>query len=317
MSMYRLHPLYEVPSPSVSTTMYHLHPLITSPDMSSQSQSKLPNDRRGRLYQRQMKLIDQLNTLLAATGSLADQAATSATSSSSSTAATKAATKAAPKMAKQGQIQSSTDAARQVTDLSVVVQCNPTDPPLATLFVAQHLQNMGLNVCICQHWHSSLGSAPQGFKSTSGCSNAYNLRLTLVWSDTKHTTGTVSAADGGSLLHDFNVARFLARSFSLLYPQSVEDIVSMEDLIDTALTFKKATSKDKKNALKSINMRIGKSGYLCGTDPSLADACLWAALYEETLVLPSNIKRWNEAMSQLKQANDVLALTSPLSTSNA
>ncbi|EGD73302.1 hypothetical protein PTSG_05017 [Salpingoeca rosetta] len=173
-SMYKADAMYQEPQPPVTDVMYRMDPLINVPSTEQGQQPKLPNDRRGRLYQRQMKNLANLQHLLTMTNSLLGVGPTGAAPTAPSAA----------KQGKHGQVQPGADQAAKIKGMSVVVRCKPSNPPYATLLLVEQLKAQGLNVCTPQFWHSSLGAAPDSFKPTGPCASAdCDLRLTIIWAN--------------------------------------------------------------------------------------------------------------------------------------
>lgn len=107
-----------------------------------------------------------------------------------------------------------------------------------------------------------------------------------------------------------NVARFL---FRLLGSEPKDPIVAtqLDSWVDTAFfQLAEGGSKERAAVLRSLNSTLGRSIWLLGHEPSLADiACACCILQDsKALSTPANVQRWLQACRNLEHFHCITPL---------
>lgn len=193
--------------------------------------------------------------------------------------------------------------------LDVVVSASPDSPPWSLWPLRRLLSRHGRVLFGC-HTHSSVASLPLHLAAV-GCENglssadprtSYDVALTLVW---KQVDGDcevmVSPLLQAAIVGEVNFIRYLGRllnpSYEALDAGSATEVDHWLSQVHHGILHGK--NKEQQAVLKALNTQLGKTPYVQGSQPGLADIALWSALLRMRLSsgAPSNVKKWLKALS--------------------
>ncbi|KAI5097344.1 aminoacyl tRNA synthase complex-interacting multifunctional protein 2, partial [Silurus meridionalis] len=198
----------------------------------------------------------------------------------------------------------------------IVINANPASPPLS-LLVLHGLLCQSYRVLSSVHTHSSISSVPPQLLTCLGPRHAesysrqqFQLGFTLIWKDVpkvqmKYSTQSMCPIEG-----EANVARFLFRLLGL-EPKDPIVATQLDSWVDTAFfQLAEGGSKERAAVLRSLNSALGRSAWLLGHEPSLADiVCACCILREgQALSTPANVQRWLQACRNLEHFHCIAPL---------
>jgi len=204
--------------------------------------------------------------------------------------------------------------------LDVVISADPSQVPLSLLILCSQLCE---NFAVLQatYVHSSVsGTVPaslQNLLSSNGSLKRANaqIAITLVWK--KVTNGPhliVDPTQQTPIMGEVNIARYLMR---LLQPgcdlSNIVKATQIDELLDLAqLQLLNGNTKERAAGVRSLNSSLGKSDWLLGGEPCMADAIVWSAIQQsgQAASPPSNVKKWLALCSKHSMFKKALSLIS-------
>jgi len=182
----------------------------------------------------------------------------------------------------------------------IVIYAHPDRLP-ATPWALQ--KTIGDAVLIRTHCHSSYqGRLPTDVlndNENANRSKGVKLIFTIIFKCVKDCEMMVDPISQIHITGEANLLRYVTRMFPLFKSLSVFQETLCDqytDLICTSLISGK--SKDKQNALKSINVLLGKQNLIICEMVTAADFALHAALEKCELSLPSNVQKWQKHVAE-------------------
>ncbi|XP_077490610.1 aaRS-interacting multifunctional protein 2 isoform X1 [Amblyomma americanum] len=304
--MYRVKPIYkEIASVELPTCMYRVPSVYGETRAASIPNGEMPSsdtqDLVAELEQRQQQLLERLNHLRKLvenikTSQPSKQQDSAGMVSAQVTAVSTSVPTAAGK--KSGSL------------VDIVVSASPDNPPWS-LWPLRRLLSRQKRVLLSCHTHSSVSELPSNLASLAagpekGISAAprtsYDLALTLVWKQVDQDCEVmVSPLLQAAILGEVNLIRYLGRLLSPSYEAADAATATEVDhwlsLAHHGLIHGK--NKEQQAVLKALNAQLGKTSYVLGSAPGLADIALWSALLQTNLSsgAPSNVKMWLKALA--------------------
>ncbi|XP_074647967.1 aminoacyl tRNA synthase complex-interacting multifunctional protein 2-like isoform X2 [Tubulanus polymorphus] len=199
----------------------------------------------------------------------------------------------------------------------IVINCSPSSRPLS-LCILYELMKTRCRVLTASHLHSSINDSASLAKFNdlfvaNGSSRLdHEVALTLIWKEMKHGPSMMVNAHSQSLIcGEVNIARYIGRLLSI-YDDDSSDIVTATE-IDTCLELAgqivTGSGKEKASAIRTLNVKLGKSRYLVGEEFSLADIVTWSAIHQSNQAesAPSNVKKWMKQCNALPQFQSAIS----------
>lgn len=201
--------------------------------------------------------------------------------------------------------------------VDIVVSASPDHPPWS-LWPLRRLLSQHMRVLFACHTHSSVGALPAELSflaagPDSGPSAesrmSHDLALTLVWKQVDQNCEVmVSPVLQAAIVGEVNLIRYLGR---LLNPSYESGDAATATEVDHWLSLAHhgiihGKNKEQQAVLKALNAQLGRTPYVLGSVPGLADIALWSALLQANLACgaPSNVKKWLKTLS----TNPIFAL---------
>lgn len=106
-----------------------------------------------------------------------------------------------------------------------------------------------------------------------------------------------------------NIARFLFSLFGQKYNAVTSTLI--DSWVDTAIfQLKEGSNKEKAAVLRSMNVSLGKTPWLVGSELTVADIVAWCALQQtgSSNAVPVNVHKWMKSCENLAPFNSVLRL---------
>ncbi|CAH1794352.1 unnamed protein product [Owenia fusiformis] len=299
--MYKLKPYY-APNDTlpVSQCMYKL-PSYYKTEKEADTSGKEMNmgDPLVSLEERQEAILQRLDNLKAEVEKLTQQKSAVSSSSSSVTGTT-------------------TSLPNNLGDglLDVVISASPENPPLS-LFVLHQFLSKQYSVIAKSHIHSSVKGVPENLctifhNGGSGARMDHQIGLTLMWKNVPLGPTMMVSANTQSPVHgEANIARYMARLLNQLYENlDITMVTEIDNWIEQSnKQLINGSSKEKAAMMRSLNSHLGRSDWLVGSDVSLADICVWAALQQTKQgdSAPSNVKKWLKVCNDRNEFKTVLS----------
>ncbi|KAL1472942.1 hypothetical protein MTO96_022713 [Rhipicephalus appendiculatus] len=289
--MYRVTPIYEeIASVELPNCMYRVASVYGETSTTNIPNGVMPIDDTGNmvaeLERRQQQLLERLNHLK----ELMDNVTAKSTSLQPIPGgAVKAATVPARAPMQVGKRTSSL--------VDIVVNASPDHPPWS-LWPLRRLLSQHMRVLFACHTHSSVGALPA------------NLSFLAAGPDTvdENCEVMVSPVLQAAIVGEVNLIRYLGRLLSPSY-ESGDAATATE--VDYWLSLAHhgvihGKNKEQQAVLKALNAQLGRTPYVLGSVPGLADIALWSALLQSNLAsgAPNNVKKWLKTLS----TNPIFAL---------
>ncbi|KAI5619254.1 aminoacyl tRNA synthase complex-interacting multifunctional protein 2 isoform X1, partial [Silurus asotus] len=199
----------------------------------------------------------------------------------------------------------------------IVINANPVSPPLS-LLVLHELLCQSYRVLSSVHTQASISSVPLQMLTCLGPRHAesyshqqFQLGFTLIWKDDSWVdTAFFHTQSMCPIEGEANVARFLFRLLGL-EPKDPIVATQLDSWVDTAFfQLAEGGSKVRAAVLRSLNSALGRSAWLLGHEPSLADiVCACCILREgQALSTPANVQRWLQACRNLEHFHCIAPL---------
>lgn len=309
--MYRVTPIYqEIASVELPTCMYRVASVYGGTSAANMPNGVMPIDDTGdmvaELERRQQQLIERLNHLKG----LVDNVAAKSTSRQpipGGTAETATVPARAPMQVGK----------RTGSLVDIVVNASPDHPPWS-LWPLRRLLSQHMRVLFACHTHSSVGALPANLSFLAAGPDrgpltesrmSHDLALTLVWKQVDENCEVmVSPMLQTAIVGEVNLIRYLGRLLSPSY-ESGDAVTATE--VDYWLSLAHhgvihGKNKEQQAVLKALNAQLGRTPYVLGSVPGLADIALWSALLQANLACgaPNNVKKWLKTLS----ANPIFAL---------
>uniref|UniRef100_A0A0B6Z311 AIMP2 thioredoxin-like domain-containing protein n=1 Tax=Arion vulgaris TaxID=1028688 RepID=A0A0B6Z311_9EUPU len=205
--------------------------------------------------------------------------------------------------------------------LDLVICADPASIPLSLIVLCENLSNQH-KVLKSTFVHSSVSaeSVSDKFRSLLTSNNGIkrdncDLAINLIWRKVPNGPQlVVDPTKQTTIEGEANIARYLTR---LLNPSHEEDDIVTATLIDEILDLAQlqlldGKTKEKTAAVRTLNSMLGKSDWLIGSEPSVADVVCWSALHQtnQASSSPANVKKWLNLCSQHKLFKSVSGLLS-------
>ncbi|OWF46474.1 uncharacterized protein LOC110455700 [Mizuhopecten yessoensis] len=184
----------------------------------------------------------------------------------------------------------------------IVINADPENPP-AIVFVLFTLLRERCRVYGSSLVHSSVNNVPDQLRNLfseqdNNCPRGnHQVALTIIWKKVENgPTLIVSPHKQTAIQGEANIARYIMRLINQDYDNS--DVVAttqVDDWLDSAQQqLHRGNTKEKAAAVKSLNARLGRNDWLVGSEISLADMVMWAALFQTNQMsnAPTNVKKW-------------------------
>uniref|UniRef100_L7M307 Putative aminoacyl trna synthase complex-interacting multifunctional protein 2 n=1 Tax=Rhipicephalus pulchellus TaxID=72859 RepID=L7M307_RHIPC len=307
--MYRVTPIYEaIASVELPNCMYRVASVYG--ETANIPNGVMPTDDMAdmvaELERRQQELLERLNHLK----ELVDNVAAKSTSLQPVTGgAVRAAT--VPARAPMRVVK------RTGSLVDIVVNASPDHPPWS-LWPLRRLLSHHMRVLFACHTHSSVGTLPANLSFlAAGPDNgpssesriSHDLALTLVWKQVDENCEVmVSPVLQTTIVGEVNLIRYLGRLLSPSY-ESGDAVTATE--VDYWLSLAHhgvvhGKNKEQQAVLKALNAQLGRTPYVLGSVPGLADIALWSVLLQANLAsgAPNNVKKWLKTLSM----NPIFAL---------
>ncbi|KAH7943566.1 aminoacyl tRNA synthase complex-interacting multifunctional protein 2 [Rhipicephalus sanguineus] len=201
--------------------------------------------------------------------------------------------------------------------VDIVVSASPDHPPWS-LWPLRRLLSQHMRVLFACHTHSSVGALPANLNFLAAGPDtgpsaesrmSHDLALTLVWKQVDENCEVmVSPVIQAAIVGEVNLIRYLGRLLSPSY-ESGDAVTATE--VDYWLSLAHhgvihGKNKEQQAVLKSLNAQLGRTPYVLGSVPGLADIALWSALLQSNLACgaPNNVKKWLKTLN----ANPIFAL---------
>lgn len=301
--MYHVKPIYdEITAVELPRCMYSVASVYGESRVTNITNGEVLHDNAGDLVadleRRQEQLLERLNNLRKLVGNIKGEEPTEQPRACGPVSAASAERSAMPLAVQEGS-----------SLLDVVVSASPDSPPWSLWPLRCLLSRHGRVLFGC-HTHSSVASVPQHL-ATVGCENglssadprtSYDVALTLVW---KQVDGDcevmVSPLLQAAIVGEVNFIRYVGRllnpSYEALDAGSATEVDHWLSQAHHGILHGK--NKEQQAVLKALNTQLGKTPYVQGSKPGLADIALWSALLQTRLAsgAPSNVKKWLKALS--------------------
>ncbi|XP_075557573.1 aaRS-interacting multifunctional protein 2 isoform X1 [Dermacentor variabilis] len=194
--------------------------------------------------------------------------------------------------------------------VDIVVSASPDHPPWS-LWPLRRLLSQHMRVLFACHTHSSVGTLPAHLSFLAASADggpwvesrmSHDLALTLVWKQVDQNCEVmVSPVLQAAIVGEVNLIRYLGR---LLNPSYESGDAATATEVDHWLSLAHhgiihGKNKEQQAVLKALNAQLGRTPYVLGSVPGLADIALWSALLQANLACgaPSNVKKWLKALS--------------------
>uniref|UniRef100_A0A023GKW9 Putative aminoacyl trna synthetase complex-interacting multifunctional protein 2 n=1 Tax=Amblyomma triste TaxID=251400 RepID=A0A023GKW9_AMBTT len=302
--MYRIKPIYEeIASVEIPTCMYRVPSMYGETCTANVPNGEVPNNTQdlvAELEQRQQQLLERLSHLKKLVENIKPSQPHKQQDSITMVSAVAAVSASAPMLADK----------RGGSLVDVVVSASPDNPPWS-LWPLHRLLSRQKRVLLSCHTHSSVNGLPSHLSSLaagaengilSGSRTSYDLALTLVWKKVDWDCEVmVSPLLQTAIVGEVNLIRYLGRLLSPSYESadaaSVTDVDHWLSLAHHGVIHGK--NKEQQAVLKALNAQLGKTPYILGSTPGLADIALWSALLQANLSsgAPSNVKTWLKALA--------------------
>lgn len=303
--MYQVKPIYEeIASVELPTCMYRIPSVYGETRAANIPNGGMPSnntqDLVAELEQRQQQLLERLNHLRKLVENIKTSQPSKQLDSAGMVSAVTAVPAGAPKVA----------GAKSGSLVDIVVSASPDNPPWS-LWPLHRLLSQQKRVLLSCHTHSSLNELPSNLASlATGPENgvsarprtSYDLALTLVWKQVDQDCEVmVSPLLQAAIVGEVNLIRYLGRLLSPSYESadaaSVTEVDRWLSLAHHGLIHGK--NKEQQAVLKALNAQLGKTPYVLGPAPGLADIALWSALLQTNLSsgAPGNVNKWLKALT--------------------
>lgn len=309
--MYRVKPIYEeIAAVELPDCMYRVASVYGESSAANVPNGEMPMDNAGdmvaELERRQQQLLERLNHLKELVEDVKAKSTFKQPSPGEAVKAATVPTQAPMRVSK-----------RTGSLVDVVVNASPDRPPWS-LWPLRRLLSQHLRVLFACHTHSSVGALPTNLsflaagpdKGPSAESRmSHDLALTLVWKQVDQNCEVmVSPVLQAAIVGEVNLIRYLGRLLSPSY-ESGNAVTATE--VDYWLSLAHhgiilGKNKEQQAVLKVLNAQLGRTPYVMGSVPGLADIALWSALLQANLACgaPSNVKKWLKTLS----TNPIFAL---------
>lgn len=197
----------------------------------------------------------------------------------------------------------------------IVINANPTSPPLSLLVLHQLLCDH-YKVLSTVHTHSAVKNVPEnllkcfGEQTKTQPRHEYQLGFTLIWKNVPKTQMKFSVQRMCPIEGEGNIARFLFSLFGQKHNAVTSTLI--DSWIDTAIfQLKEGSSKEKAAVFRSMNSALGKSPWLVGNELTVADVVLWSVLQQTggcSVPVPTNVHKWMRACENLAPFSMALKL---------
>ncbi|KAJ7989719.1 hypothetical protein DPEC_G00307440 [Dallia pectoralis] len=189
----------------------------------------------------------------------------------------------------------------------IVINANPAHPPL-TLLVLHAMLCQQYRVLSSVHVHSSVSAVPAQLLTCLGRRHAdssarqsFQLGFTLIWKDVSKLQMKFSIQNMCPIEGESNVARFLFRLLAP-YPSDPALATLVDSWVDTAFfQLVDGSAKERAAVLRALNSALGRSPWLTGPEPSLADIACYCCVLQTgpPSSTPANVQRWLKACENL------------------
>ncbi|XP_033751646.1 aminoacyl tRNA synthase complex-interacting multifunctional protein 2-like isoform X2 [Pecten maximus] len=183
----------------------------------------------------------------------------------------------------------------------IVINADPENPP-AIVFVLYTLLKERCQVYGSSLVHSSVTNVPDQlrniFSDQDKCTRGnHQVAITIIWKKVENgPTLIVSPHNQTAIEGEANIARYIMRLINQDYDNSNPvTTTQVDDWLDSAQQqLHQGNTKEKAAAVKSLNARLGRNDWLVGSEISLADMVMWAALLQTYQMsnAPNNVKKW-------------------------
>lgn len=303
--MYRVKPIYEeIVSVELPTCMYRIPSVYAETRAANIPNGGMPSsntqDLVAELEQRQQQLLERLNHLRKLVENIKTSQPSKQLDSASVVNAVATVSASAPIMA----------GSRNGSLVDIVVSASPDNPPWS-LWPLRRLLSQQKRVLLSCHTHSSVNELPSNLAFlaagpesgiSSGPRMSYDLALTLVWKQVDLDCEVmVNPLLQAAIVGEVNLIRYLGRLLSPSYESadaaSATEVDRWLSLVHHGLIHGK--NKEQQAVLKALNAQLGKTPYVLGPAPGLADIALWSALLQTNLSsgAPGNVNKWLKALA--------------------
>ncbi|XP_060074841.1 myb-like protein X isoform X2 [Ylistrum balloti] len=184
----------------------------------------------------------------------------------------------------------------------IVINADPENPPVI-VFVLFTLLKERCRVYGSSLVHSSVVSVPDQLRNVfsdqdNNCPRgSHQVAITLIWKKVENGPNLiVSPHNQTTIQGEVNIARYIMRLINQNYDNS-DPVAStqIDEWLDSAQQqLHHGNVKQKAAAVKSLNARLGRNDWLVGSEMSLADMVMWAALFQTNQMsnAPNNVKKW-------------------------
>lgn len=187
----------------------------------------------------------------------------------------------------------------------IVINADPENPPVI-VFVLFTLLKERCRVYGSCLVHSSVANVPDRLRNIfsneddKSTRSSHQVAITVIWKKVENgPTMIVSPHNQTAIQGEANIARYIMRLIDQDYDTANPVATTqVDDWLDSAQQqLHRGNSKEKTAAVKSLNARLGRNDWLVGSEISLADMVMWAALLQTNQMssAPNNVKKWLSA----------------------
>ncbi|XP_004599350.1 aminoacyl tRNA synthase complex-interacting multifunctional protein 2 isoform X1 [Ochotona princeps] len=196
----------------------------------------------------------------------------------------------------------------------IVINANPASPPLS-LLVLHRLLCDHYKVLSTVHTHSSVKNVPEnllrcfGEQAKKQARHEHQLGFTLIWKNVPKTQMKFSVQSMCPIEGEGNIARFLSSLLGQKHSAVTSTLI--DSWVDIA-TFQLSEGSPKERAavFRAMNSALTRSPWLVGSELSVADVVLWAALRQSgsCCAAPASVQRWLSSCDNLAPFSAALQL---------
>nr|XP_053640162.1 LOW QUALITY PROTEIN: uncharacterized protein LOC128694196 [Cherax quadricarinatus] len=196
----------------------------------------------------------------------------------------------------------------------LVISASPEAPPFSLLLLRRLLKTAGISVYCANHLHSSVSQVSERLQhwfmdqdpdGRSSCRVAF----TLHWKDARVPSLMVDPLRQTTISGEVNIVRYVSRLFPLSSPYNYEasgtfaTITETDHVLDQlSRQLTEGNNRERQAALRQLNARLGKTGWLMGTSCSIVDVLAWSLMRQKAMVdagAPANVVKWYKTVNTL------------------
>ncbi|XP_069949869.1 aminoacyl tRNA synthase complex-interacting multifunctional protein 2 isoform X2 [Cherax quadricarinatus] len=196
----------------------------------------------------------------------------------------------------------------------LVISASPEAPPFSLLLLRRLLKTAGISVYCANHLHSSVSQVSERLQhwfmdqdpdGRSSCRVAF----TLHWKDARVPSLMVDPLRQTPISGEVNIVRYVSRLFPLSSPYNYEasgtfaTITETDHVLDQlSRQLTEGNNRERQAALRQLNARLGKTGWLMGTSCSIVDVLAWSLMRQKAMVdagAPANVVKWYKTVNTL------------------